>query len=217
MDEVAGREGRTVLFVSHNLAAVQSLCRTGVLLERGRVLDRGPINQIIDAYQRVLLENPSGPAAGLASVPEDSARIVGWELRGSGTGDLQSCFSREACQFVFKVASRTTVDEINIGFLVLNAQGDIVLGATSLDQNPGQFPLTPGTHELSISVALPLRPGLYHLDVSLNNRIRGQLERAHPTPGLNVLPCGPTRMAQKYQGVLNIPASFDLRLSPPVE
>jgi hypothetical protein len=177
------------------------------------VIERAPITQVIDAYQRVLLENPAAPSADLSSVPEDGARIVAWELRGSGTGDLHSCFSRETCQFVFKVASRTTVDEINVGFLVLNAQGDIVLGATSLDQNPGQFPLTPGMHELSVSVPLPLRPGLYHLDVSLNNRMRGQLERAHPVPALNVLPNGPTRMAQKYQGVLNVSATFQLQPS----
>ena len=36
MDDVAG-EGRTVLFVSHNLSAVQRLCRSAVLLSRGEV------------------------------------------------------------------------------------------------------------------------------------------------------------------------------------
>jgi lipopolysaccharide transport system ATP-binding protein len=49
MGELAG-SGRTVLFVSHNLAAVQSLCRRCILLERGRIVADGPTRQVIAAY-----------------------------------------------------------------------------------------------------------------------------------------------------------------------
>jgi lipopolysaccharide transport system ATP-binding protein len=213
MDDVAGKEGRTVLFVSHNLAAVQGLCRAGVLLEQGRVIERGPIAQVLDAYQRALVAGPAGQASDLGVVPDDGARIIDWELRGASTGDLYSCFARETCKFVFKVASKMTADEIYVGFLILNAQGEIVVGATSLDQTPAHFPLTPGIHELSITVPMPLKPGVYHLDVSLNNRARGQLDWAHPVPALSILPHGPTQMAQKYQGSLNLAAKFDLHLS----
>ena len=214
MDEVAGKEGRTVLFVSHNLAAVQGLCRAGVLLENGRVIASGPIAQVLDAYQRALIDGPLGHDSDLRVVPEDGARIIDWKLRGASTGDLHSCFARETCHFVFTVASKTTLDEVYFGFLILNAQGEIVVGATSLDQTPAHFPLAPGTHELSITLSIPLKPGMYHLDVSLNNRARGQLDWAHPVPALSVLPHGPTQMAPKYQGLLNVAARFDLHLSP---
>ena len=40
MEEV-GQEGRTVLFVSHNMATISSLCRTGILIEGGKVVKRG--------------------------------------------------------------------------------------------------------------------------------------------------------------------------------
>jgi lipopolysaccharide transport system ATP-binding protein len=53
MQEV-GASGRTVLFVSHNLSAVQRLCTTGVFLDAGRVQTSGPIARVIDAYQRAL-------------------------------------------------------------------------------------------------------------------------------------------------------------------
>ena len=42
MGEVA-REGRTVLFVSHNLAIIQALCQRAVLLERGEVVADAPV------------------------------------------------------------------------------------------------------------------------------------------------------------------------------
>jgi lipopolysaccharide transport system ATP-binding protein len=50
MDEVSRREGRTVLFVSHNMTAVKSLCTKALLLNGGRVLAYGPTDNVIDSY-----------------------------------------------------------------------------------------------------------------------------------------------------------------------
>jgi len=49
MSEVAG-EGRTVLFVSHNMAAVQGLCKRGILLNDGRLVADGDVNDVVSAY-----------------------------------------------------------------------------------------------------------------------------------------------------------------------
>jgi lipopolysaccharide transport system ATP-binding protein len=43
-------QGRTVLFVSHNMAAVQSLCTTGIFLQNGELKAHGPIEKIINSY-----------------------------------------------------------------------------------------------------------------------------------------------------------------------
>ena len=50
MQDVSKGEGRTVLFVSHNMAAVQSLCNKGVVLNNGRVLFIGSTNEAIKFY-----------------------------------------------------------------------------------------------------------------------------------------------------------------------
>ncbi len=49
MGDVAG-EGRTVLFVSHNMEAIQQLCKISVLLKSGEIADIGVSNEIIEAY-----------------------------------------------------------------------------------------------------------------------------------------------------------------------
>jgi lipopolysaccharide transport system ATP-binding protein len=49
MSEVAG-EGRTVLFVSHNMAAVQSLCNRAIWLEEGNLVKDGQPNQVVSEY-----------------------------------------------------------------------------------------------------------------------------------------------------------------------
>ncbi|MFN3324113.1 MAG: ABC transporter ATP-binding protein [Bryobacteraceae bacterium] len=53
MNEVA-KEGRTVLFVSHNLGAVRSLCESGIVLNGGHVEYQGPISKSIETYYRVV-------------------------------------------------------------------------------------------------------------------------------------------------------------------
>jgi lipopolysaccharide transport system ATP-binding protein len=57
MGDVSSQEGRTVLFVSHNMAAIQSLCERAFWLNAGRLVDRGPKQQVIQNYlQSALIE-----------------------------------------------------------------------------------------------------------------------------------------------------------------
>ena len=50
MQDVSKGEGRTVLFVSHNMTSVKNLCKNGVLLENGSVKLIGPIDKVVDEY-----------------------------------------------------------------------------------------------------------------------------------------------------------------------
>ena len=71
MGDVA-KEGRTVLFVSHNMQAVRSLCLKGILLEQGCISIEGPSEQVVDRYMTQGLDSPMTSA----TFPEDpSLRI----------------------------------------------------------------------------------------------------------------------------------------------
>ena len=52
MQDVSQGEGRTVLFVSHNMASMQRLCKRGILLDKGCIQYMGDINSTIDTYLR---------------------------------------------------------------------------------------------------------------------------------------------------------------------
>ena len=54
MDEIAKQQGRTVLFVSHNLGAIRSLCAKGILLESGKLKFFGDIDKTITSYQKTM-------------------------------------------------------------------------------------------------------------------------------------------------------------------
>jgi lipopolysaccharide transport system ATP-binding protein len=56
MGDVA-KEGRTVLFVSHNMPAVQSLCDRGIWLDDGKIVGKGQANQVVSNYLQISFSN----------------------------------------------------------------------------------------------------------------------------------------------------------------
>ncbi len=50
MDQVTRREGRTVLFVSHNMGTLTSVCASAILLEAGRVRETGAAGKVVESY-----------------------------------------------------------------------------------------------------------------------------------------------------------------------
>jgi lipopolysaccharide transport system ATP-binding protein len=56
MSDIA-RQGRTILFVSHNFATINSLCDTAILLERGRLTRQGSVAEVFDHYYQSALIN----------------------------------------------------------------------------------------------------------------------------------------------------------------
>jgi lipopolysaccharide transport system ATP-binding protein len=73
MEDVA-RQGRTLIFVSHNMAAIRALCEKGVVLEHGRVCHEGDIGSCVEAYYT------------LSSLTEQEQTNEG---RGAGFGKIQ--------------------------------------------------------------------------------------------------------------------------------
>jgi lipopolysaccharide transport system ATP-binding protein len=91
--------GRTILFVSHNLAALSSICASGILLERGRLVLSARMNEVLAAYVGSLEDGRRGTSMGLRSdrvgngkVRISDMRIVSAEQAGpeltEAAGDL---------------------------------------------------------------------------------------------------------------------------------
>jgi lipopolysaccharide transport system ATP-binding protein len=62
MNEVA-EQGRTVIFVSHNMAAVENLCSRSILIDEGRIVEIGDTGKVIDAYLKTVAYQAQIPLA----------------------------------------------------------------------------------------------------------------------------------------------------------
>lgn len=92
MDEVS-KEGRTVLFVSHNMQAVTRLCDRCILLHHGSILEDGPAREVTASYMGLGVENTSERKWGLgARIPgDDVVRLLGVRIINDA-GELQNSF-----------------------------------------------------------------------------------------------------------------------------
>jgi lipopolysaccharide transport system ATP-binding protein len=81
MEVAASRQGRTVLFVSHNMAAIENLCQRVILVESGQVVDSGPPNLVISSYLAGLSKSAETPLADRTDrVGAGQIRIVSLEV-----------------------------------------------------------------------------------------------------------------------------------------
>jgi lipopolysaccharide transport system ATP-binding protein len=132
MSDVA-REGRTVLFVSHNMGAVTNLCTTGMWLDQGRVKMRGDIKSVVDAY--VKGESGSGPRnpAGRRRMGTGDAKVLRARLLDSEGHECAAFMMGDTITLECDVEFRSRVRSANftidirrkdIGMSVLSLQSD---------------------------------------------------------------------------------------------
>ena len=102
-------KGGTIVFVSHDAAAVERLCERSVFLEGGRVAFDGPTREAVVRYRRALVRlTRTRPSAEPACASGDPARRRSRRPRSSGTRAPIACSSSPANRSSFASASRRT-------------------------------------------------------------------------------------------------------------
>jgi lipopolysaccharide transport system ATP-binding protein len=164
MDEVSKGEGRTVLFVSHNMGAVRSLCRCGVLLDAGKVHTMGPTSVVIDKY--------------LASDADDSIWYFNKPTH-TGPGFLNSMTICTLEGAPLRSINPLEGYAIRVTLTILEPVRHFIvgIGMTTLEDYPIRTSwskpqdITPGTYEVTFTDSVvQLRSGKYRLIVGLSSR-----------------------------------------------
>lgn len=120
MQDVSKGNGRTVLFVSHNMAAVKSLCTKGILLGNGQVISTGSINEIIEDYMLVSEKNNTN---------QDKIRNDAVDILEAKVFDLNSNYIKISSQVVIECSflNKTANTNLAITFEICTAEGIIVI------------------------------------------------------------------------------------------
>jgi lipopolysaccharide transport system ATP-binding protein len=115
MKDISGNDGRTVLFVSHNMAAVKSLCTRGVVLENGTSVFEGTADESVDYYlssskkeKFKKLKNREDRTGG------DIFRFTDIQINSKNKNNLKNVLSGE--KYYFKVDYSCSKDIKKVGF-----------------------------------------------------------------------------------------------------
>ncbi|HZD55088.1 MAG TPA: ABC transporter ATP-binding protein [Anaerolineales bacterium] len=121
MDDVAKR-GRTVLFVSHNMGVVQSLCDRGILFDIGTVRSDGPISEVVDDYLQSLDQLNSEPLTKRDDRQgRGLVRLIGLEILNGAGEPTTTLVTGNPARFEFSVTN--LIGGISCVFTVFNQYG----------------------------------------------------------------------------------------------
>lgn len=170
------RAGKTLLFVSHDLALVADRCRRALWLDRGRLAADGPSAETVALYRENVSEReadrrgvaersePAGPdRIGSGAAALESVRILGPD--GRPTARLRS---GDRTRLAMDVRAVAPLSDFVFGFAISTVSGISVFGSnTSLDGfAPGEL-AGDSTVVLEIG-SLDLAPGIYSLDAAVH-------------------------------------------------
>jgi lipopolysaccharide transport system ATP-binding protein len=169
MKEVASGQGRTVLFVSHNTAAVQNLCSRCLLLESGRSLFLGGTTEALARYV-----NSGNTTGGLAidkqvAPPNAPVRCTNLTVNGNATDRIAVTTSAEPIEIIAEV-SVTADMRLSMEVYLCDHYGNkLVLCSPGHDEDGANVHrLSPGHYRLTTRMPLPrLFRGHYLLDITL--------------------------------------------------
>ena len=171
MKDVASGEGRTVLFVSHNMQAVSTLTQRCVLLNRGRMLNVGPTSDVINEYLR-LVGGTSQDQVYTAAPLADKPKITRVELKTSEPGNVQ--MNGKPMEVHIELNTPIAIDGARISFHACNTMQEPILYFWCHDT---EHPMArqPGTYHLVCQIPkVRLFMGDYTLRVHLKEKAGGR-------------------------------------------
>lgn len=169
MQDVSRGEGRTVLFVSHNMASIRALCKNGILLKQGHIDLIGEINDVVDTYMQTYKADFSSK---ITISPVHRPHYTNRELEIVEAGifnDNEHLATEEPLRFFIKIKKNDyTIQKFTIGLMIDNNEeqrvGSFVSQVYDIPKEKNEFTiyLTLNNHNLA--------RGLYHVGFNIGHK-----------------------------------------------
>ena len=188
MDEVSRRDGRTVLFVSHNMEAVLKLCTRAMFFESGSAQVVGDTQTVVSAYLHSRSSSPRVVDLLSKARPQQFEGRV--RLAKAAPSDERSNWTipfGQKLSLDLSIQTQPSVTEVEIAIGLFSTRGFEVASWTSKCSNV-QLPVRPGTNTFRVEFQnLRLLPGQYFLGISLRCN-RGLEDLIHEAVQFDITP-----------------------------
>jgi lipopolysaccharide transport system ATP-binding protein len=164
--------GRTVLFVSHHMSAVQNLCNRGLWIDRGNLRLDGPTKDVIEAYMRTFAEVSKG-ASDIANAESrrgtGEIRYTKIELLSEDREPKNFVRSGDAVVIRMHFVAEKPVAYPSFGFRLVTETGSLVTDTSTWHHGIQIETVGPGPGHVDLCIdALNLMPGRYYLTLGLS-------------------------------------------------
>lgn len=171
MEEVSKGQGRTVLFVSHNMAAIQNLCENAILMDSGQAKIIDSVDNVIKTYSDSLKDITSSRC----KLSEEYRYIKEIWFENESHEICDSFLMGSSFYICVKITGR--LDSINVGFNLSDVNSARVSSFGSMYQFKNQFINVEGEKILKFLIKKSnLMPGVYYLSFSLSDNFEMPIE-----------------------------------------
>jgi lipopolysaccharide transport system ATP-binding protein len=163
--------GRTVVFVSHNMAAVRSLCSHALAMEGGRVVGVGSVEECVARYLQVA-SNSSGTQITFSRPANKDGGWMKWARLHSNARDPGHIEFGDRLMVEIEFEADITLQRPQIGLIIHAANGENVLNANSHYQQATYLnsPSCRGQIHCDLG-AVPLMPGRYSMSLWFGSQL----------------------------------------------
>ena len=161
------KQNRTIVFISHDLAAVHRLCDRALLLSHGSILSDGPARQVIDEYQQMTFAD-QGINPDQDGEKGSPAQFTG--ISFSSPDPLETI--RTGYPMVARLSYRASKNVPDAVFRVsIYWPSGYICAQLTTETTSGGFLLEPGSGIIDFQCPnLPVVPGLYRIDLTLESK-----------------------------------------------
>lgn len=169
MKDISG-EGRTVLFVSHNMASMKALCKKGFLMEKGQITQQGKMNAVIESY---LASTTKSDVDG--TIPEDASMmntgIVKYkkiQLLNANGDTIDRVNYMADINIEMQLSSKQTINDVILDVRITTRDGiEIVHTMNKYDSTEKQA-LKEGLNQINCKIKNQLQPGNYSITIGVH-------------------------------------------------
>lgn len=161
------KQNRTIVFISHDLAAVHRLCDRALLLSHGSILSDGPARQVIDEYQQLTFAD-QGINADQDGERGSPAQFTG--ISFSSPDPLETI--RTGYPMVARLSYKASKNVPDAVFRVsIYWPSGYLCAQLTTETTSGGFMLEPGSGVIDFQCPMvPVVPGLYRIDLTLESK-----------------------------------------------
>jgi lipopolysaccharide transport system ATP-binding protein len=176
------QSGGSIVFVSHDMNAIKTLCDSAIMLDHGRVIDSGEPKEVVDFYQNMILKKThqgnvpvqikkieNEKKVNNSSISTGELELVSFKIFNEKGEAISYIESENVIKIAYEVKALKDLDEPHYGLMIRNNLGLSVFESNtycmkleteklSKDQIAKiewlmNFPLSPGTYSFSVGVA----------------------------------------------------------------
>ena len=194
MGDISKGQGRTVLFVSHNMPSVKSLCNKGILLEHGKIIKDDKIDEVITKYM-------TNDEASSFEYENNECSLKSFEILNSKGVQSINISNGEDLTMILTLEIKKVNPDFGFCIAIYNEYDELITAINSYHINKKIINLKRGQYSLSVVVPkYVFNTGLYTVNFHFNSISGAIYKKMERITAFNIYDDG-YRRGNKYSGL----------------